>query len=441
MADCIYPEPFPIIPPVDPTPGGGDCDCAPLIADLESRIAENYYTKEQTDALINAIDTGEFVIVDELPESGDPKNIYLVPKTTGYVEWLYINGAWEEIGDTDIDLSDYYTMEQVDQLLDGYPTTSAMEARLDEKQDVLEAGANISIEDNTISAVGVATSTELAAVDTKADNALSVAQGKQDPVSSGTNIDITNNVISAPNVYSKTEVNEIIDAIETGEVQIVQELPESGANKVIYFLPRSGGGYTEWMYINDGWEEIGDTDIDLSDYYTKSQIDALLAEKQDVLTKDDLLQLLGYSDQTITKTDSSGKTVTIHVLGYIEAPIRITIFNGTPVSEDRPQGSDEYFYNTAPMEGVKAASFDQTVYLTITNFVLNGESIGDVELTSTIGANDEWSECYFQPDEINSITFYINGGTEQPMTSLSAMWLSEDSVSISWDSMKLELEV
>ena len=51
-------------------------------------------------------------IVSELPASGQSNILYLVAKSSaasgdGYDEYLYINGGWERIGSTDIDLSGY----------------------------------------------------------------------------------------------------------------------------------------------------------------------------------------------------------------------------------------------------------------------------------------------------------------------------------------------
>lgn len=51
-------------------------------------------------------------IVSELPEMGKTNILYLVAKTEaasgdGYDEYLYINGAFERVGSTDIDLSGY----------------------------------------------------------------------------------------------------------------------------------------------------------------------------------------------------------------------------------------------------------------------------------------------------------------------------------------------
>ena len=51
-------------------------------------------------------------IVTELPTVGQTNILYLVAKSAaasgdGYDEYLYINGAWERVGSTDIDLSGY----------------------------------------------------------------------------------------------------------------------------------------------------------------------------------------------------------------------------------------------------------------------------------------------------------------------------------------------
>jgi hypothetical protein len=69
-----------------------------------------------------------FTLVEELPEVGDPQKIYLVPhpnnesgETNQFYECIYINDAWETIGtlttDTNIDLSNYYTKDEVETLI------------------------------------------------------------------------------------------------------------------------------------------------------------------------------------------------------------------------------------------------------------------------------------------------------------------------------------
>lgn len=65
-----------------------------------------------------------FEIVDKLPtENIDTHTIYLVKETVGeaddyYNEYIYVNGEWELLGSTRIDLSDYYTKEQVNKIIE-----------------------------------------------------------------------------------------------------------------------------------------------------------------------------------------------------------------------------------------------------------------------------------------------------------------------------------
>lgn len=84
----------------------------------------NVYTKKQTDnaiaAAIAAVDHLSREIVETLPENANAnKNvIYMVRREGGigqdvYNEYMYINGAWEIIGDTSVDLTDYAKKEDI----------------------------------------------------------------------------------------------------------------------------------------------------------------------------------------------------------------------------------------------------------------------------------------------------------------------------------------
>ena len=67
-----------------------------------------------TEIIAGAIDTDVFVIVDELPEEGNPKKIYLVPDGKGgFIEYHYVDGKWDPIGTVEIDLSQYSTTDEM----------------------------------------------------------------------------------------------------------------------------------------------------------------------------------------------------------------------------------------------------------------------------------------------------------------------------------------
>lgn len=74
----------------------------------------------------------------------------------------------------------------------------------------------------------------------------------------------------------------------------VDALPEAGEDNIIYLVKNDESTetqnvYDEYLWINGAFEKLKSTDkIDLSDYYTKSQADTLLAAKQDRLVFDDV---------------------------------------------------------------------------------------------------------------------------------------------------------
>ena len=61
--------------------------------------------------------------------------------------------------------------------------------------------------------------------------------------------------------------------------QVVSELPRTGEKGVIYLVPQSGGSGTnikdEYIWVNNAWEKIGSTDIDLSGYVQDSDLVAI----------------------------------------------------------------------------------------------------------------------------------------------------------------------
>lgn len=68
---------------------------------------------------ISAISSLKIVVVETLPTTDiSTDTIYFVPKTTSgtdniYSEYIYVNGKWELIGDTEVDLSEYLAKDDV----------------------------------------------------------------------------------------------------------------------------------------------------------------------------------------------------------------------------------------------------------------------------------------------------------------------------------------
>lgn len=87
---------------------------------------------------------------------------------------------------------------------------------------------------------------------------------------------------------TETEIQEMIANSSKLKKEIVTSLPSTGKDDVIYLVKDTSGkdnnNYLEYLWIDGKWELIGSTQVDLSGYATKSEVDSK-AEKLDIPTK------------------------------------------------------------------------------------------------------------------------------------------------------------
>lgn len=77
--------------------------------------------------------------------------------------------------------------------------------------------------------------------------------------------------------YTQAEIKALIEAVKTINMEIVPAKPDEPKSNIIYLIPNGKAGnniYDEYVYVNNKWELIGSTDIDLSNYYNKAEIDS-----------------------------------------------------------------------------------------------------------------------------------------------------------------------
>lgn len=92
---------------------------------------------------------------------------------------------------------------------------------------------------------------------------------------------LTNYYLSS-NTYTKTEVDNLIAGIPYWDAEVVQSLPTTDiSTHTLYLIANQsatvGDIYDEYINLDGttaGWELIGTTAIDLSNYYTKTESDA-----------------------------------------------------------------------------------------------------------------------------------------------------------------------
>ena len=137
--------------------------------------------------------------------------------------------------------------------------------------------------------------------------------------------DGTLNLVGIPNTLftpvkeeMKTEINKAVS--ESGHLkrEVVDSLPLSGIDNVIYMKSKSGEEnniYDEYMWINQKWERIGSSEVDLSNYPTKQALEESMTRT--------LTEAKQYTDQEKSKY--------VPLAGNVSISNQITI-NAEPAS-------------------------------------------------------------------------------------------------------------
>lgn len=86
------------------------------------------------------------------------------------------------------------------------------------------------------------------------------------------------------------KVQEITENINSGSttpkfsIKVVTELPTTNISSTTIYLLKTGEEdsnlYSEYIYVNNKWELLGTQKMDLSNYYTKEEVDKMLQWKE-----------------------------------------------------------------------------------------------------------------------------------------------------------------
>lgn len=85
-----------------------------------------------------------------------------------------------------------------------------------------------------------------------------------------------NTLITGKGYQTKADVQALINASGHLTKKVVDSLPATGQENIIYLVPKSssetGNIYDEYQWISNKWELMGDSKIDLSNYYNTSNL-------------------------------------------------------------------------------------------------------------------------------------------------------------------------
>ena len=263
-----------------------DATLRQLIQQVQASLI-NYYLKTETysanqiNQMLAAIKQFRYQVVDELPTpSADTMGIiYLVPSAhavSGNIKDEYITltrdeGSgiiyyFEQIGETAIDLSNYYTKAQTNAEI-----TNALNTALAEYSTTQQMAAAIA--------------TAIANYYTKAQVDAMIA-----PFITASVNNLVNYYLKSE-TFNKAEVQQLIAAVKQFRYQVAAELPTASADTVgiIYLIPSTNPktkntkdefitiATTEQGSTTYSWEQIGSTEVDLSGYSTTEQMNAAIS--------------------------------------------------------------------------------------------------------------------------------------------------------------------
>ena len=132
--------------------------------------------------------------------------------------------------------------------------------------------------------------------------------------------------------YDKAELDSKFDALVGFTTLVVNSLPVTGQNGIMYLLPsdestESNNIYDEYIWVSDKFEKIGSTEttVDLSGYVTQTEMNTQLANKantnhtHDIASLPDETDMLGHMENDFytaldTKADKTTATTSANGL-------------------------------------------------------------------------------------------------------------------------------
>ena len=205
---------------------------------------------------------------------------------------------------------------------------------------------------------------------------------------------------SLANYYTKSEVNSQISSIPKFAIAVVTDLPTSNISNTTIYLKKTGDDtknlYTEYIYVNSKWEQLGTQKLDLSGYLTKTDASNTYLGKTATATKatsdDNGNNIRGtYLKGTISYNNT---TRVITVTRGDEATFKATL----PEATATVAGLVKVGSGLSISSGVLNSNFDSSKYMLATDIANNylGKTANAVAANKlTVNAGSSTTPTYF----------------------------------------------
>lgn len=174
--------------------------------------------------------------------------------------------------------------------------------------------------------------------------------------------------VSTGTTYSSSKIMQEL-AGAGFDIEIVEELPEEGDLHTIYFLenedPSTGNIYDEWMFINNQWEMVGTTGVDLSGYATLDDISTFITanDVSNFITINDVSNFAQIDDNNVS-------TGTTYSSKMIEGEYYYDISNGIQ-GQINMWALQEYAKTLSEPDSTTVYLRDDNMYFTVDSFPLS----------------------------------------------------------------------
>lgn len=155
-------------------------------------------------------------------------------------------------------------------------------------QSEAEVDSNLKTLKETLETMSEGSSMDLTAYLTKAEATKNYV-GKAELANYATQTDIqdfiTRSVNDLVNYYKKTEVDNLINAVTTISLKVVDNKDKVTEENIIYFVPSTSGAeniYDEYVLVNNKAEKIGTSEVNLSEYLKTADAEKAFAKISDI---------------------------------------------------------------------------------------------------------------------------------------------------------------